>query len=85
MWTGKSSLGNLFCLNSLKILRFALLKISRSNSGGRVTELSSSSLSISPLLVTFSLTTINPPTKQNVNLFLLILTQEINIKLCFSK
>ena len=45
IWTSKSSLGNLFCLNSLNMERFALPKIVRRSSGGLVTELSSSSLS----------------------------------------
>ena len=45
IWTSKSSLGNLFCLNSLNMERLALPKIVRRSSGGLVTELSSSSLS----------------------------------------
>ena len=45
IWTSKRSLGNLFCLNSLNMLRLALPKIVRRSSGGLVTELSSSSLS----------------------------------------
>merc|ERR1719495_2984561 len=54
-------LGKLVLLELLKYGEIGPSKIVRRSSGGRVTELSSSSLSTSPLEVTFSLTTRKPP------------------------